>query len=180
MARLIHEFYKRAVHLPAFQRWAIQQAPPGYAIEFGVAGGASLRRFAKHRFVYGFDSFQGLPENWRRGFRRGRFACDPPPPIPNTEIIMGWFADTVPRFVQQHLNQWSRAAFVHIDCDLYTSTVEALKVAPLLAPGAILLFDELRGYPGWEQGEWRALVESRIRYELIGRCGQAYALRLVY
>lgn len=52
--------------------------PSGHAAEFGVARGKSLRMIADVMPVTGFDSFQGLPEDWRPGFLRGRFACTPP------------------------------------------------------------------------------------------------------
>jgi hypothetical protein len=158
----------------ALQEWAIIQAPTeGVALEFGVAGGLSLRRLAAHRFVYGFDSFTGLPEDWRPGYPQGMFACAPPD-IPNTELIVGVFADTVPAFVARGLP----VAFIHIDCDLFSSTVEALRVAPLLLPGAIILFDELIGYEGFEQGEYRALAESGIDFQYIAYCGEQVAIRV--
>ena len=42
----------------------------GEAAEFGVATGTTLALIAQHMFVTGFDSFDGLPEDWRAGQRR--------------------------------------------------------------------------------------------------------------
>ena len=52
-------------------------------------------------------------------------------------------------------------ALAHIGCDLCSSTRTVLgHIAPRLAPGAILVFDEYFSYPGWEQHEHKALKES--------------------
>ncbi len=40
----------------------------GIALEFGVAGGATLNLIAQRMPVVGFDSFEGLPEAWRPRF----------------------------------------------------------------------------------------------------------------
>ena len=46
----------------------INAAPrSGLVLEFGVASGSSITGIAgemPHRTVYGFDSFEGLPEDW--------------------------------------------------------------------------------------------------------------------
>jgi len=59
-------------------------------LEFGVATGATLRKIATSfpsRSVYGFDSFEGLPEDWRGDGvtwnPKGTYACDPPVDLPN-------------------------------------------------------------------------------------------------
>jgi hypothetical protein len=136
----------------------LAQARPGLALEFGVATGDSLRIIARNRpgQTYGFDSFAGLPENWRQGFRRGRFACDPPA-IEGAELVIGLFDDTVPGWFAKR--DPADIGFVHIDCDLYSSTAIILAHMHHLEPGTVVLFDELVGYPGWEQHEHRALLE---------------------
>src|ERR1700761_7111976 len=56
---------------------AVSLAPAeGLILEFGVASGRTIRHLAAQtaRRISGFDSFQGLPEAWRTGFERGRFA----------------------------------------------------------------------------------------------------------
>ena len=51
-------------------------------------------------------------------------------------------------------------AFVHVDCDLYSSTKTVLDlVCDRLAPDAVLVFDEFFNYPGWQQHEFRAWTE---------------------
>src|SRR5689334_20809924 len=45
----------------------------GLFLEFGVAGGSSISLIAacaSQSRVFGFDSFEGLPEDWRTGYER--------------------------------------------------------------------------------------------------------------
>lgn len=129
----------------------------GWAVEFGVYSGLSLGIIAEHMPVIGFDSFEGLPEDWREGFPKGTFAYYPGQYInaqPRQMIVPGWFADTVPVFPFPPLS------LVHIDCDLYSSTVTALVgVSPHVDPGTVLVFDEYHGYDGHELHEMKAFEE---------------------
>ena len=45
----------------------------GLILEFGVRHGTSIRQLASltSKPIYGFDSFEGLPEDWHRLLRRG-------------------------------------------------------------------------------------------------------------
>ena len=47
----------------------------GLVLEFGVFSGKSINHIASRTNlqVYGFDSFEGLPEAWRDGFDQGAF-----------------------------------------------------------------------------------------------------------
>ena len=48
----------------------------GLVAEFGVAEGHSINYLAKHykQPIYGFDSFEGLKEDWKgHSFRKGMF-----------------------------------------------------------------------------------------------------------
>lgn len=161
----------------SLQEWAIASSPAGgVAIEFGVGWGESLARFARHRFTYGFESFEGLPEDWRPGWPKGTFRGAPVPNIPNTEIVKGWFEDTVPRFVATHSDL--QVGFCHMDADLYSSTKTALGIVPLLMDGAIVLFDEYFGYEGWKNHEHRALMESGLDFEYIAFVNEECAIKV--
>ncbi|WP_433784961.1 class I SAM-dependent methyltransferase [Actinomycetospora sp. CA-101289] len=131
----------------------------GMALEFGVYTGSTLRAIADARGdgrVHGFDSFQGLPEDWRAGFAAGTFATEPPE-VPGAELVIGWFADTLPAFLDAHPGP---VDLVHLDADLYSSTVTVLEhVGPRLRPGSVVVFDEYLNHPGWEDGEHRAWTE---------------------
>lgn len=140
---------------------ALSLAPTGgMALEFGVASGNTLRTIAKARGgteVYGFDSFQGLPEAWLNGMPAGAFARDDLPDVPGAELVVGMFADTLPGFLEKHAGH---VDFLHVDGDLYSSAKTVLDhVAPRLRPGSIVHFDEFFNYPGWQGHEYRAWLE---------------------
>jgi hypothetical protein len=143
---------------------AARAAPAeGLMLEFGVADGASLRYVASRvaRSFHGFDSFEGLPEDWSGTFeRKGKFSrAGALPAVPaNARLHPGWFADTLPRFLGEHAGE--AVAFVHVDCDIYASTATVLgHLADRLRPGAVLVFDEYFNYPNWQRHEWRAFQE---------------------
>jgi hypothetical protein len=129
----------------------------GLVLEFGVATGDTLRRItAKRSPSHGFDSFEGLPEDWRTGFAKGAFAMAPPD-IPGATLHVGWFEDSLPRFLAGHPGP---IAFAHIDADLYSSTVTIFQAAEdRFVEGSVLLFDEYFNYPGWQQHEHKAFTE---------------------
>ncbi len=142
---------------------ALRVAPQhGLVLEFGVAAGATLSRIAAARSpAHGFDSFEGLPEDWRPGYERGRFRRDQRPEVRGAHLHVGWFADTLPVFLARHDGP---LAFVHFDADLYSSTATVLSLAEeRFKPGTVMLFDEYWNYPGWEQHEHRALTEFLLR-----------------
>lgn len=132
----------------------------GMALEFGVWSGRTLKVIAgarEHHQVFGFDSFAGLPEDWRVNIPAGTFAIEQPPDIDGVELVIGWFSDTLPNFMANHPGP---VAFLHLDADLYSSTATVLEhVGSRLMPGSVIVFDEYFNYPGWEQHEHRAWRE---------------------
>jgi methyltransferase family protein len=145
--------------------------PEGDILEFGVYQGSSLQLFAERfptRRIYGFDSFEGLPEDW---FSRPKGTFKTALPVmdsPNITLVQGLFDATVPRF----LTEWSgKAAIVHVDCTLYSSTMACLPpILPRCQVGTILIFDEYYGYPDFTQHEWRAWRELRHKYGIKAPC----------
>jgi Macrocin-O-methyltransferase (TylF) len=137
-------------------------APTGQVLEFGVDLAYTTNHIAglTPRTVYGFDSFLGLPEDWRPGFDKGFFYRNNkfrPVVAPNVELVVGLFADTLPRFVADHTVP---IAFLHVDCDLYSSTKTVFQwLQPLIVSGTVIVFDEYHGYPTWQQHEYRAFQE---------------------
>lgn len=147
--------------------------PAGLAMEFGVASGrtANLLAGLADGAVHGFDSFAGLPEDWRPGFPRGAFAHTIPSLKPNVALEIGAFAETLPRFAARH--RGARAGFLHVDCDLYSSTRTVFEhCAPMIGPGTVIVFDEYFNYAGWRKHEHRAFQEfvaaGGRAYEYIG------------
>lgn len=147
------------------------------------------------RRIVGFDSFHGLPgsaerhERWQPGDCALNHSWHPLLPLgapvtpavplelfaacglPRPEIEAGEFALTLPATIPA---KYSQVALAHLDCDLYESTREVLAaLAPVLADGAVLLFDDwfhYKGHPG--KGEARAFTEFLAEHPQWG--AQAY------
>jgi hypothetical protein len=154
-------------------RDGLREAPAeGLALEFGVATGTTLQIIAdarQGRGVYGFDSFQGLPEHWRLGYDQGEFAHEPPE-VAGAELVVGLFADVLPGFLAEHPGP---VAFLHVDCDLYSSTATVLEhVGPRFVAGTVIVFDEYFNFPGWQDHEhraWREYVDKTgLEFEYAG------------
>ncbi|MCB4824348.1 class I SAM-dependent methyltransferase [Roseicella aerolata] len=140
----------------------------GMIAEFGVFEGRTINFIAEQtrETVFGFDCFEGLPEDWRPGFPRGTFSRDVPVVRPNVRLIVGLFEDTLPDFLARHREDMS---LLHIDCDLYSSTRTVLRAcAPRIRRGTVLVFDEYFNYPGWRGHEFRAFQE------FVAETGRAY------
>jgi cephalosporin hydroxylase len=163
-----------------------QSSDPLVAVEFGVGHGHSLRLIARTMRVIGFDSFMGLPEDWRPTHRRGHFGdAVIPADVPGATIVPGWFEDTVPGYDFSGMD----IGLVHLDADLYSSTVTALNsIGPWIKPGCILVFDEFYGYdddfkgalPG-EQQAWWEFVDNYpwpLEYDVIGHGREQWAVRV--
>ena len=139
-------------------------------MEFGVASGGTLRKLRKllplSATLYGFDSFEGLPEPWF-GYKKGTFATPYRVELPNTVLVEGWFEVTVSTFAKSHPFPVS---LMHIDCDLYSSTLTVLNAfRNQIMPGTIVIFDELFGYEGFEDHEYRALTEFARPFTTLAR-----------
>jgi predicted O-methyltransferase YrrM len=146
-----------------FLRHCLGRAPTGAILEFGVAGGRSITALAEAaggRTVEGFDSFEGLPEDWTGHMeRRGAFSQNGAlPKVPsNVRLHKGWFKDTIGVWRETHPEQ---VGFIHVDCDIYSSTREVLwSLRDRLQIGTVIVFDEYFNYPNWRQHEARALSE---------------------
>src|SRR5690242_17568866 len=136
-------------------------------LEFGVATGGTLRMLAQHApVIYGFDWFRGLPEDWRDGDGglqepRGKFACSLPHDIPaNAYLVIGLFESTLPDWLTEHSGPFG---FVHIDCDLYSSTKFVLEQLEPHLDGTVIAFDEIGPFPAGDYHEGRAWREFLAR-----------------
>jgi hypothetical protein len=135
------------------------RASDGMIVEFGVFEGATINFIADRtrEQVFGFDCFEGLPEDWRPGFPRGFFSRDIPEVRPNVSLVVGLFEDTLPNFLKQNPRDM---ALLHIDCDLYSSARTVLRACgSRIRKGTILVFDEYFNYPGWRGHEFKAFQE---------------------
>ncbi|KAB2812265.1 TylF/MycF/NovP-related O-methyltransferase [Pimelobacter simplex] len=131
----------------------IGDAPIDY-LEFGVFQGSSLRHWVEmnqhpeSRF-FGFDSFEGLPENWKRfDGRMVKAHFDVNGALPDIQddrlsFVPGWFQETLDLFLEKFDHDPQRQLVVHVDSDLYSSALYVLtRLDALLVPGTIVLFDE--------------------------------------
>lgn len=134
----------------------------GCILEFGVAAGDSIRYLAERtlRPVHGFDSFEGLPEDWPgRHEAKGHYTTDGRlPQVPaNVTLHKGWFDNTLPPFLA---GEAAGVALLHVDCDLYASTRTVLDLLkPRINPGTVIVFDEYFNFVGWREHEFKAFQE---------------------
>lgn len=134
----------------------------GIVAEFGVYHGHSINEMSKYvsePTIYGFDSFEGLPERWRDGYEAGHFATSKDDIWfdPKVKIYAGWFNETVPVFKN---DVPGIIKFLSIDCDIYSSAKYVLdSFKDTIVPGTVIFFDEFYNYPGWKNHEYKAFVE---------------------
>ncbi|WP_264802398.1 class I SAM-dependent methyltransferase [Acetobacter fabarum] len=157
-------------------KYAFQHADKeGLILEFGVEKGASINYLASltQQTVHGFDSFEGLPTDWKGTMEtKGAFDMNKAPPKvrPNVQLHIGWFDDVIPVFLKQTDNS---IAYMHVDCDTYESTKILLDLTKdRIKTGTVIVFDEYFNYPGWKENEFKAFQEfvadTKIKYEYIG------------
>lgn len=166
----------RKIHLS----YAIELAElDGYVLEFGVYKGKTLKHmcktFSKKQPIYGFDSFEGLPEPWYTttdqtletvAHPKGYFSGVSVEQLKfkdNVKLIKGFFDTSLPEWLQEHTDFVIK--LLHIDCDLYSSTKTVFEyLNDFIVPGTIIVFDEMYPWGGaeydlWHEGEYKALVE---------------------
>ena len=169
----------------------------GLWMEFGVYRGRSITHIAGHtkNTVYGFDSFEGLPEHWDKDNPLGVYSLngqipsgaiagsnhdnpgmyDPSPTVTtqpwpaNVKLIKGWFNVSVPPFIEEHKEP---VAYMHIDSDIYSSCKTVLTLFKnQIVKGTVLDFDELLDYPDYKNHEIKAfaefLLETGHNYEAL-------------
>lgn len=143
-------------------------------MEFGVWQGASIRFWSDllknpASNLHGFDSFEGLPEDWVDGYPKGHFSTNgnvPTVPDPRVKFFKGWFQETLPTYTPPPHD----VMVVSIDCDLYEPAHYVLEyLAHLFRPGDFLYFDEFY----YLQHEVRAFREftgknRNLAFELVG------------
>jgi hypothetical protein len=164
----------------------------GLWLEFGVWTGTSARMIASwvkynlqddETVLYGFDSFEGLPEDWsdpetgavEEQGRKGYFSLDGETPQLinpdlNIQFIKGWFEDTIPKFAEEHPGH---IALLHIDSDLYSSAKTIFDLlGDRIVEGTVIMFDEIYNYPGYQAHELKAFKEfvekTKISYKWLG------------
>lgn len=136
------ELYKFLVNLENLSNLDINY------LEFGVGIGNSMRwwvennRNEKSNF-YGFDTFEGLPENYG-SYKSGAFSLGGNYPDINDsriKFVKGLFQETLSKEIA-NIN-FTKKNIIHIDGDLYSSALFVLTIIfAYLNKGDIIIFDE--------------------------------------
>lgn len=173
----------------AFEFIKINQVPGDY-FEFGLWRGKTFgyahrmkHRYGRHDMkLWGFDSFQGLPDTDEHPdniWYKGQFACTRPEfeailqsrgiRTAEYELVEGFYNESLNDAAHKRLSG-RKAAVVYIDCDLYDSTIQVLNfIQPYLVDGSIICFDDFYNYKADpEQGEQKALAEFMQKETHIG------------
>ena len=160
-----------------------------HILEFGVFQGSSFNAHARwlnaafpdRRFtIRGFDTFTGLPEEWRSYknetvAEQGAFNTDGLVPEIWSDVLerndvrfyKGLFDETIPLY----LTEAAPIGFLHIDCDLYSSTRSVLHgIREYIVPGTIIRFDDWVYLNSEEYNDH----EQRAFYEWVAECGVQY------
>ena len=195
-------FFKKEYPLkfPHYYAYTIKQVRvDGLWLEFGVWTGTSakiitllMEAYGHDRKLYGFDSFQGLPEDWQdpitgeiqKEGKKGFFSLNgyiPKPPNDGVVYVKGWFDETLPTFAKDFEDP---VAFLHIDCDLYSSTKTVFdNLEDRIVPGTVIMFDEIHGYPGHQAHELKAFQEfvekTNVEYKWIGHVSDGRQASLI-
>jgi O-methyltransferase len=149
-------------------------------LEFGVAAGGSFKwwnnanKNPDSKF-YGFDTFEGLPEDWG-AFKKGDMSYNFPVVEGNRhEFVKGLFQETMYPFLQSHDIKSSNKRIIHMDADLFSSTLFVLtSLANYLKEGDIVLFDEFN-VPNHEFLAFKCFTDSYyIKFDLIGAVNNYY------
>ena len=137
----------------------------GLVLEFGVRHGKSIRQLVQltGQETHGFDSFQGLPEEWHaeaKGSYSTRGKIPKVPPL--VKLHVGWFDETLPPFIEKYT---APVRLINIDCDIYSSTKTVLDtLADRIVPGTVIVFDEYIGNEHWREDEYKAFQEAVVAY----------------
>jgi len=162
----------------------------GDIAEFGSHGRTSgiicrtVKNFRMKKSVHLFDSFEGLPTStqeadfnsplvknqlWGQGASRSgltpqrlQIMMERFLPAEQIRIFPGWYKDTL-----STIPEGTVYAMIHIDCDLYESTVEVLDYLfshGMITEGCIILFDDWNSNHAsprfGERKAWRDMTEK--------------------
>jgi len=157
----------------------------GEGFSFSCANTANLRSSKPRRKLWGFDSFEGLPEevserDQHRAWVKGEMAIGmrdferrcKKVGIKNYELVPGFYSDSLRDKDLDYFPPGS-IAMAYVDCDLYSSTLDVLRfIEPRMKGGMILAFDDYFNFnETGVSGEKRAFYEvlnhhnGRFNYE---------------
>ena len=161
----------------------------GLWMEFGVATGKTINYIAGKApgVTYGFDSFEGLPEDWTASLKKGAFRQEKlPDVVGNVHLVVGLFQDVLENFLAVHRRDVS---YVHLDADIYSSTkyvLFTLAKQQRIRQGTIIQLDDIfyfeSGQDVWYTDEFRAFFEFAQRFNAefkwLGYSGQRATIKI--
>lgn len=143
-------------------------------LEFGVYKGTSIQYWSdalKHKDaqLYGFDSFEGLPEDWGDDVNYRKGALDVGGRVPNirdqrVKFFKGWFDEVLPTCQLPFRD----VLVVTLDADLYSSTIDVLRyLRPHIKVGTYIFFDNM-SRPEHEPRAFREFIEENgLTFKLV-------------
>jgi hypothetical protein len=163
-----------------FEHMKLQHMPNTLWLEFGVESGNTINYISKFTDdkVYGFDSFEGFPQDLPDGFDKVAFKRNGylPEVNSNVELIKGPLNETLIDFIER---QNKNISFIHIKTGLYSSTKYIFDVLKdYIGTDCIIIFDKFVNYPGFDEdtGELKAfyefVTENNVDYVWIGMNGR--------
>ena len=130
------------------EHYQLKEKPVCY-MEFGVFNGVSFKWWMNNcknpsSGFYGFDTFEGLPENWGLFSKGDMLAAIPQVDDSRGHFIKGIFQDTLNGFLLEQGHMFKeKKKVIHMDADLFSSTLFTLsQLYPYLQKGDIIMFDE--------------------------------------
>lgn len=157
--------------------------------EFGVGSGGTSsilywlnkRENQKEPKLFLFDTFEGLPEaegidkhpQWKKGAWSfstqdvKNFYGSIKIPENSYQFVKGLYSESLTKDLQLKLSS-HKAGIIHIDCDYYESTIQALEfMYPMIQEGTVILCDDYYCFNGsLEKGEAAALTEFSAKYQV--------------
>lgn len=164
------------------------QGPKYNYYEFGVAGGGSMKIYAlalkkfcsdfdmdiNDFHIYGFDSFQGLPNaeeaDKKEGWSKGEMSHEKTEvleklrdinfPMNNVKFIEGFYDASLTPALREEMKK-NPPAIVNMDADYYSSTKTVFDwLLPFAPTGTMFRFDDLWSFYGHpEKGVIKAIYE---------------------
>jgi len=142
-------------------------------LEFGVAAGTSMRYWSRllsnpASMLHGFDTFEGLHEDWGVRGTKGAYSAGGRVPEfadPRVRFFKGLFQDTLRSYVPPDHER----LIINIDCDLYSSTSFVLNfLAEHIRPGTFIYFDEFSDTRNELRAFREFLSNTNKRFSLVG------------
>ncbi len=147
-------------------------------MEFGVSKGWGFHfwyQTNKHKSsqFFGFDTFEGIPEDWG-SVKKGAYTAEGKIPTvadPRCKFIVGLFQDTIDEFIKN--NELNKRNVILFDAGLYNATLFVLlKLQNNLKAGDIIIFDEFFSVSKADH-EMRAFIDFlslyKINFEVIAK-----------